>query len=247
MTAKNTLIGETQDLIPKNISEIKPHHVEILKKDQAAFGRLVSGNMRFLDKIVHSIKGIDSETMLDLRQEAMIALWNALFSFKTTGGASFSTFAWRCVYNHIMGKYRNSTRKVQAHESSIESWRMREKTGISLSDGYHEEFWEPLQGKTSMSVEDEVISRVDREAQIAKLSPTDRMILECKLSPIPMKRKEIADKIGMNHNTFRFYYSVSFVKKMTAIFGENFDESRISARQQKMDSYLKSSRKKRKK
>ena len=72
-----------------------------------------------MNQIVHSFKGIDSETFQDLKQEAAITMWAALSSYDTTRKAKFITFAYTAIKNHVLYCVQQKQKK-QNYDVSIE-------------------------------------------------------------------------------------------------------------------------------
>ena len=222
---------------PTRLSAVKAEHVEIMKKDSAAFGRLLSQNENFLNRIIHSFHGISTDTFEELRQEALIATWEALNAYDPNRGASFSTLVYRCVYNHCLGKLKEMNR-ISKTETTMEAFKRKNTLMGGLEsgagDGYLEDYW--IKGSAGDgSFENQVIEAVDNEIALSKLSETDRKILDGKRNKLT--RKQIAELVGMNYHTFR-YYSVAFIDKMHKIFGKEEFNKKFEERKERMDKYV---------
>ena len=76
--------------------------VELSKKDDdRATDFLIERNKSFIKSIAHGyfLEGGDTE---DLIQEGMIALYKAIRSFSREGGATFKTYATKCIKNAML-------------------------------------------------------------------------------------------------------------------------------------------------
>lgn len=216
------------------ISKVQANDIEKLKTDQKFFATFLKTNDNFLNKIVHSFKGIDSETFYDLKQEAACSLWHALSSYNPERKAKFITFAQTAIRNHVLYCVQQKQKK-QNNDVSIE---MFTRNNMSMDDeaNYFELAWDTPHG----DFENELIQKMDADRAMAKLSELDKKILHFKSQNL--SQKEIADEMGMNIHTFKFYYYGEFIDKMQKIFGDEFKDL-VRERNERRQSYVKPLRK----
>lgn len=204
--------------IKLKISKVLPENIQTLKTNQKQFEIFLKTNDNFLNKLVHSLAGVDTETFYDLKQEASLALWQSLYDFDQNRGAKFITFAYTKIRNHILYMIE----KKQKHDNELVSIEKFKKSdaGENSSDYYESAF-----DVGHFEFDDNIINKVDSEKAFQQLNDLDKKILYLKKNSDKITRKQIAEKLGMNFHTFKFYYYGEFVNKMQKIFGNEFETS----------------------
>ncbi len=81
--------------------------------DEGAMSHLIKSVMPCIEAAASLNAGGGAITRSDLIQEGLIGAVNAIFSFDESRGASFCTYARRCIENSISTAVRNSTRRKQ--------------------------------------------------------------------------------------------------------------------------------------
>lgn len=212
------------------ISKVTTQDIPVLKKNPTQFGKFMKENDNFLNKIVHSFKEIDTETFMDLKQEARLALWQSLDDYDSNRGAKFITFAWTKIRNHVL----YILQKKQKHDNSIISIEKFKKTDNQDSES---DYYENAFDIDHFEFEPDIINKVDSERMMSCLTDLDKKILELKNDSRRFTRKEIAEHLGMNFHTFKFYYYGEFINKMQKVYGDKFENS-FEARDERRSKYL---------
>ncbi len=117
----------------------------------------------------------------DLVQEGMIAVLNAINHFQPQGGASFKTYANRCIYNHYNSLTRELWQKKRIPKEKIVS------LDVSVS--------EDTQNPEQLVIEKERVEEITAALQ-AKLSSFEYTVFQKYLSGY--SAAEIAENFGIN-------------------------------------------------
>lgn len=91
-----------------------------VERDDEALAVLTERYMNVAKYIALSFSS-DSEVISDLVQEGMIGFLGAVYSYDKDGGASFNTYASRCMKNRIIGVLRATNTKRHIPEDMIVS------------------------------------------------------------------------------------------------------------------------------
>ena len=113
-------IGKIPLLTPEEEADLAQR---IVKGDKKAKDKMVEANMRLVVSIAkrYGGRGLD---FLDLIQEGNIGLFRAILSYRDDRGASFETYAKKCILNNIITAYNSA----QSHKHQLLS------TAKSLDD-----------------------------------------------------------------------------------------------------------------
>lgn len=80
--------------------------------DTDAFSVLVARSMRMIRRLTARFGGIYPFERDDLLQEGLLGLLFAARTFSPSGGAAFSTYAYRCTENRILDAVRNGQNRA---------------------------------------------------------------------------------------------------------------------------------------
>lgn len=196
--------------------------LEVLS-DEKKLNALFRDNEKFIQKIVHNFGVHDGEDFHDMVQVGRIAIWKALKGFKTGRSASFVTYAYSSIHKNVM-QFNMKRTKYELPKSSLEEPWMKRSFGNSGTEDQLQEYREDKFAEYSkrITLEDEIIDRVDREEKMKLLSPMDISILELKKQG--KSHVEVSKHLDMSVHTFKAYYLGPFAKKMRTAFPEEYEK-----------------------
>lgn len=99
-----------------------------VERDDDALAVLTERYMN-VAKYIASGFSSDSETISDLVQEGMLGFLGAVYSYSEDGGASFNTYASRCMRNRIISVLRSASTKRHIPEDMIVSLDSQRNSG----------------------------------------------------------------------------------------------------------------------
>ena len=194
------------------INKVDSQLIENMKKDHSLFNNMVENNAGFIHRIVRSFNIDDRDFREDLVQEGNIALWKAIGKYDTerTDKSSFSTFAYRVIYNDVLQAIKKRN-KVNKKETSMEAFtRSYSNDGDEFKE-YKENNWKKPYEYDHM--EDIVVEKVYREQLESCLSPVEKKIYKWRVEE-GLSHKKAAEMCELNFHTYKLIFYTTFRTKM---------------------------------
>lgn len=150
----------------------------LIGRDEAAYSELISRHIGTVRRIAHLYSSNLSDCD-DFVSEGIVGLLNAVRTFDSSKGASFSTYAYACVNNRILTALKKSSRIIKCEENI-------DDLSLSLGDGASPE---------NIIIDREELGEVFSWIENG-LSKTEKSVFEEYLSG--SSYQEIADRLGMS-------------------------------------------------
>lgn len=195
------------------ISKVNAETINKIKKDQTMFSTLVTSNRGFIQNIVRKFNVPDTDFRDDLEQEGFISLWKAIDKFNTerADAASFSTFAYRVIYNDILQAIKKRNR-ITTKEYSLENQKRSFNESEESASEYRENKWKNRPNEL-LNMEDIILDRLHLEDLQSQLSEVEKRIYKWRIQEA-LSHKEAAKKCKLNFHTYKLIYYTTFRDKM---------------------------------
>ncbi len=157
--------------------------------DNTAFYEIVKTYIKMVESIVNNYDNEFSAYRLnrdDLRQEALIGLYEACKSYKIDMNTKFSTFAYTCIKRRVHRFYSRYVKHYCAEVTSLDSFGTQDP-GFIYCDTFANE--------TQTYLKKEHVNEA-LNALMSSLNYEDRMIIDMRASNYSYK--EISDKLNIN-------------------------------------------------
>ena len=190
------------------ISKLTPKIIEKMKYNTKMFDRMAEDNKAYLYSIAQKFSPQGHHTLDDYVQIARIALWNAVnkFDSQRSDASSFSTFAWKVIYNDILQEVKKINKRGSA-EISMESF-VRKFENDSSSE-YAESFFKGRSIEQCKTFEDDLVQKFTIDDFVKDMDQLHQSIFKCRFIK-KMKHKEIAEELNLKFSTYKtiFYKRV---------------------------------------